>query len=320
MFQRTIVRYTGQRATRALLFQKRRAKLATGISIDLSSHRRSRGVSWRFSARGVALNQAKSRMLTAILELARELPPAVVESIAAELESKRSEVNWTELSHLGTTQMAKDRIGALADLLEATHDIDGRAVALAIQASSYAATKLSIEQRVEIAWTGPGTEAVPLRRVDQILYELLGAAEREVFLVTYAAYKADRALDALRDATERGVRVMLVVELAQESGGKITFDGLDTIRTRVPRANVFYWPLERRSRTATGAYGAMHVKCLIVDGKAALVSSANLTDYALEMNMELGLLVHGFLPSRLAAHFSQLMLRGDLIAVLRDQT
>jgi cardiolipin synthase len=136
-----------------------------------------------------------------------------------------------------------------------------------------------------------------------------------VILVTYAAYKAERALAALRDASERGVRILLVMELVQEGGGKLTFDGLDRIRERVPRAVVFYWPLSRRPRSGAGQYGAIHVKCLIADRKKALVSSANLTDYALEMNMELGLLVHGVFPSRLAEHFDQLIVRGELASL-----
>jgi phosphatidylserine/phosphatidylglycerophosphate/cardiolipin synthase-like enzyme len=83
----------------------------------------------------------------------------------------------------------------------------------------------------------------------------------------------------------------------------------------VPRARVFYWPLERRPRSAVGSYGSMHVKCAIADRAVALVSSANLTDHALELNMELGLLVHGALPSQLATHFEQLIWRGELSEV-----
>ena len=181
-------------------------------------------------------------------------------------------------------------------------------------ASAHTALELSAEQRIEVAWTSPGTDAVPLRRVDQVLYELIEAAKSEILLVTYAAYKAARALDALQAATERGVRVGLVIELAQESGGKISFDGSHTIHARVPQANIFYWPPERRTRSEAGAHGAMHVKCLIADRRLALVSSANLTDYALEANMELGLLVGGVIPGRLAAHFDQLVLRGELVS------
>jgi phosphatidylserine/phosphatidylglycerophosphate/cardiolipin synthase-like enzyme len=225
-----------------------------------------------------------------------------------------------DLSGFGGSQKARDQIRTLTDLLITNPDLDHGAIALAIQACAHAAAKLSSEQRVEIAWTGPGTEAVPLRRVDQVLYQLVESAETEVLLVTYAAYKAERALDVLRLATERGVQTALVIELAEESGGKITFDALDSIRTRVPRASVFYWPLQRRARNAAGMYGSMHVKCLVADRKMALVSSANLTDLALAMNMELGLLVGGPIPSRLAAHFDQLILRGELTAARDSRT
>ena len=106
-----------------------------------------------------------------------------------------------------------------------------------------------------------------------------------------------------------------LIEPSQEAGGNVKFDGFDRIRARLPRAGAYYWPLLRRPRGETGHYGAMHVKCLIADRKKALVSSANLTDYALEKNMELGLLVYGPVAIRLAEHFDQLIIRGELAAV-----
>jgi cardiolipin synthase A/B len=265
--------------------------------------------------RDTSLNLARSRLLDAILELVRELSPAKLDAITAKLEAVDSSVDWTEIVRLGATAAVKERLAALAGLLAATPNIDVQALALAIQASANMDRRLSTEEGVEIAWTGPATEVVPVRRVDQVLYELVESSQSEVILVTYAAYKAERALAALRDASERGVRILLVMELVQEGGGKLTFDGLDRIRERVPRAVVFYWPLSRRPRSGAGQYGAMHVKCLIADRKQALVSSANLTDYALEMNMELGLLVHGLFPSRLAEHFDQLIVRGELASL-----
>jgi phosphatidylserine/phosphatidylglycerophosphate/cardiolipin synthase-like enzyme len=258
------------------------------------------------------VDQTRSRILTTIFELARELPPAVLDALAEQLESAPAGRTGMDLGRFGTSHKTKERISALAALLTADPNIDHRAAALAIQASAHATARVSLEQRIEIAWTGPGTEAVPLRRVDQVLYQLVESAQTEVLLVTYAAYKAEHALDVLRAATERGVRVTVIIELAQESGGKITFDGLDSLRKRVPRASVLYWPLKQRARSASSAYGAMHVKCLLADRKAALVSSANLTESALAMNMELGLLVSGVVAARLADHFEQLLLRGEL--------
>ena len=60
----------------------------------------------------------------------------------------------------------------------------------------------------------------------------------------------------------------------------------------------------------------MHAKCLVSDRSRAIVSSANLTDYALEANMELGLLVERAIAGRLADHFDQLIVRGELISAI----
>lgn len=261
------------------------------------------------------MNSARAHLFDAILTLVQELSPATIDWITAKLEAADSPSYWTDLAQLGVTAASKERLTELAGLLASTPDIDAHALAIAIQASANTARTLSTEERTEIAWTGPATEVVPLRRVDQVLYELIESAQSEVILVTYAAYKAERALDALRDASERGVKILVIVELSRESGGKLTFDGADRILERVPSASIFYWPLSKRPRNEAGQYGAMHVKCLIADAKTALVSSANLTDHALEMNMELGLLVHGILPSRLAEHFAQLIVRKVLMAV-----
>lgn len=111
------------------------------------------------------------------------------------------------------------------------------------------------------------------------------------------------------------MRLKLVIELAEESGGKISFDGLQAFRAAVPFAQIFYWPLDRRKRDASGSYGAMHAKCLVADRSRALVSSANQTNYALEANMELGLLVERGPATRLAVHFDQLIFRGELVPV-----
>lgn len=261
------------------------------------------------------MNEARSRALAAILELVRELPPATLDALSAGLESSTSPPNWPRLQGLLSTQTARERLERLAELFADEPEFDGRALAFAIQASAQAAARVSADQRVDIAWTGPSTAAVPLRRVDQVLYELVESAGSEILLVTYAAYKAERALNALRLASDRGVRITLVIELAHESGGKISFDGLETLRAAVPNARVFYWPLERRMRSASGSYGAMHVKCAVADRTVAMISSANLTDHALELNMELGLLMRGPAPAQLVAHFDQLIWRGELAPV-----
>jgi phosphatidylserine/phosphatidylglycerophosphate/cardiolipin synthase-like enzyme len=253
---------------------------------------------------------SRLRLLRALVELARELPPSTLNGLISALVSSGGSQN---LGRLAATPTMREKLRRLEELCGLQPEIDTQAIAFALRSAAEAISTVGVDHRAEIAWTGPATEAVPLRRVDQVIYEMIVNASDEVLLVTFAAYKAERAVKALRDATDRGVVVRLVIELAQESGGKISFDGLQAFRSAVPSAQVFYWPLNRRKRNELGAYGSMHAKCLVSDKSKAIVSSANLTDYALEANMELGLVVGRSIAYRLAEHFDQLIARGELI-------
>ena len=158
---------------------------------------------------------------------------------------------------------------------------------------------------------------MPTRRVDQVLDELIDQARTEVWLVSYVAYGADRAVNALSAAAARGVQIRLILEIARESGGKLAFDTAKQLKAQLPSASFYYWPLENRSVDSSGRHGILHAKCLISDKSAALISSANLTDYALELNLELGLLVRGGdIPRQLAEHFAQLVVRQELREML----
>lgn len=256
---------------------------------------------------------SRHELLRVLVALARDLPPGTLNPLISAFESVGESRN---LGRLAATPAVKEKLRKLEELCGLHPETDTKAIALALRTAAEAVSVIGADQRAEIAWTGPATEAVPLRRVDQVIYDMVEGAKEEVLLVTYAAYKAERALQALQDATNRGVNVKLVIELAQKSGGKITFDGLQAFRTAVPAARVFYWPLDRRKLSASGSYGAMHAKCLVSDRRRAIVSSANLTDYALESNMELGLVVDRAIASRLAEHFNQLIVRGELISAV----
>lgn len=252
----------------------------------------------------------RQRLARALVKLARELPPSTLSALTSTL---RVAGKNPDLARIAATPGMKGKLRSLQEAQMEHAEIDGSALAFALQAVSHAIETDEAENHVEIAWTGTATEAVPLRRVDQVIYDMVESAADEVLLVTYAAYKAERALKALLEATKRNVRVKLVIELAAASGGKISFDALQEIRSAVPLAEVYYWPLDRRKHNASGAYGSMHTKCIIADRSRAIVSSANLTDYALEMNMELGLVVGRSIALKLAKHFDQLIAQGDLI-------
>jgi phosphatidylserine/phosphatidylglycerophosphate/cardiolipin synthase-like enzyme len=71
--------------------------------------------------------------------------------------------------------------------------------------------------------------------------------------------------------------------------------------------------LEKRAKDDNGKPGILHVKCAVTDGRWLFLSSANLTEYAFTLNMELGLLVTGgSLPGQVEAQFDRLIEVGVL--------
>lgn len=167
---------------------------------------------------------------------------------------------------------------------------------------------------VEIVWTGPKSLTVPSRRTEQVLLDLMSGAKREVLIVSFAIYRADSVLVALKDASERGIKVTLVAESCKEDNGTTSFDMIGGLRERIGnKVRILEWPPEIRDRDEKGRIGALHAKCLIIDREKLFVSSANLTEYALSRNMELGLLVTDRnTAERVAMHFDSLDMEGIL--------
>jgi phosphatidylserine/phosphatidylglycerophosphate/cardiolipin synthase-like enzyme len=80
--------------------------------------------------------------------------------------------------------------------------------------------------------------------------------------------------------------------------------------------SLYFWPKENRARDASGKLGILHVKSAVADGHRLFLSSANFTDYAFTINMELGLLVTGGkLPQQVESHFDKLVEAAVLVPV-----
>lgn len=174
--------------------------------------------------------------------------------------------------------------------------------------------RLQGEQRIELLWSGPSPAGdLAARRIDQTLYDLISSANREVLLVTFAAAKIERLSRQLLKATQRGVKVRLVLEFAEASEGQLSFDALKAFPAELVTAvEVFYWPVEMRERNQAGKPGKLHAKIAIIDD-VALVSSANLTDDAFSRNLELGVMIKDRAFVKAAkAHFDSLILRATL--------
>jgi phosphatidylserine/phosphatidylglycerophosphate/cardiolipin synthase-like enzyme len=95
-------------------------------------------------------------------------------------------------------------------------------------------------------------------------------------------------------AADRGVAIKVIVESPDRIEGQHAYSTLAALGpTIASRCAVYLWPLEQRERDDDGKFGKLHVKCAVADARWLFLSSANLTEYAFTLNMELGLLISG---------------------------
>jgi|JFJP01.1.fsa_nt_gi phosphatidylserine/phosphatidylglycerophosphate/cardiolipin synthase-like enzyme len=170
------------------------------------------------------------------------------------------------------------------------------------------------KQSIELTWTGPKTREVNLRRTDQALIELINLSNKRVIIVSFAVYKAKTIMSALEKAANRGVEINIIIESPDASEGKIAYDTIAALgRAMKSKARIFIWPHAKRQVTPNGKYGALHAKVAVGDQNILYISSANLTDYAMSLNMEMGILVFGGeLPAQAQGHFDELITEGTL--------
>jgi len=189
-----------------------------------------------------------------------------------------------------------------------------QAVALALLTAVHAEKAHRDQQSVELVWTGPENGMVPFRRTEQALLQVIDSAAERVLVVSYAVYNIPRICESLVRAAGRGAAITVVVETPDRLEGQNTYDTLRALGPAVAaRSSVYLWPLDNREKDGNGKCGILHVKCAVADGRWLFLSSANLTEYAFTLNMELGLLVTGgHLPGQVEAHFDRLVEVGVL--------
>lgn len=249
-------------------------------------------------------------LIDAIDRIARALPRQQVESLARVIEPHERPSAIVRAGALGAvpTGAFADLTGRLFDAWSNSDDVVGGAgLAVALMAAVRSVGIERNQEAVEIVWTGPRTNQVPVRLTREALLEVVRAATRELFVVSFAAYKVEEVVDELRQAADRGIKIRLILESAKVDGGTLTFGAAAAFGDLRQRASFYVWPLEKRPVVDSGR-AALHAKAAIADDHTALVTSANLTGFAIKENMELGVLIRGGpVPARLAAHFRELI-------------
>ena len=194
--------------------------------------------------------------------------------------------------------------------------LSAEAIALLLRTS--VASVAAFRRRVpatQVAWTGPKVEGSFLRATREVVREILREARMELLVVGYWIAARDdgegiieEIIDSLAEAVGRGVSVTVIVD------ERLRPDGRDNRRIlmsawppRVTRPKILTWRLPPDDQ-----HLKLHAKVLVADRRDALITSANLTSYAMDRNMEMGVRIIGHPALDIARHFDLLAGRGVL--------
>lgn len=226
-----------------------------------------------------------------------------------------------ETAALGSVLGTRDGADGVArDLIELERlGIAGPAAAAWIRALDAA---LARTLRPDLVWSGPEVPGVHARDTRRVFEELLGSAERAVWASTFAFFDGPRAFHVLAERmdAQSELAVTLLLNIQRRRGDTTAADQL--VRRFADHFWSIDWPGSSRPRVfydpraleVEAPAGVLHAKAVVVDDEALFVTSANLTEAALDRNIELGLLIRDHaLAASVATHFRALTENGLLL-------
>lgn len=219
----------------------------------------------------------------------------------------------TEVCRLPLQSMTAENREQFQRILLLCHGISPQELAGAVRGLVHAHRCFHQEYATSLVWTGPEQDS-PIRRTEQVVFDLVQTARQRILLVTFAAYKMDALTQALNAAIERGVQVRLVLESQQDSEQQLLHDARNAFQG-LGDAEIYYWPLENRPRNAAGRPAKLHAKCAASES-SVFVSSANFTEDAFARNIEVGILQKNVLMAEeMWTHFEGMVQEGILRTV-----
>jgi phosphatidylserine/phosphatidylglycerophosphate/cardiolipin synthase-like enzyme len=257
-------------------------------------------------------------MIDALIDLPSHLRQRLASALRSGLlvspyptASLRSVLNVGEgVEALSEALLALDRLG-----------MPGPAVAEVLRTVDNAAAR---GPRLDLVWSGPAVAGLHARNTRRVYEELLGSAERSISASTYAFFDGPRAFEVLarRMDSRPELQVTLLLNVQRKRGDTTAADQLvrkfadrfwGTEWPGAARPRVFYDP---RALEPGGPGGVLHAKAVVADDETVFVTSANLTEAALDSNIELGLLVRDrALALSVSTHFRALIDQRLLVAL-----
>lgn len=217
----------------------------------------------------------------------------------------------------GSIQLAGFNDGAVR-FLERLRGVDPKVVAWTLQ-------RLAKERRdaddryaslARLVWSGAAEDDGAIRDTRVVLDELFRRAERHVLLSTYVIYDGTIVFRALVERLRAlpTLKVEFYVNLATETGARD--EERAAVRAYLDDFTRNHWPsdvpapaifFDPEARTRGRKRTKIHAKCVVVDARWALITSANFTEAAQERNIEAGVLLdHPGIAGALVGRFQAL--------------
>jgi phosphatidylserine/phosphatidylglycerophosphate/cardiolipin synthase-like enzyme len=179
-------------------------------------------------------------------------------------------------------------------------------------------------RKPDLVWSGPEVPGLHARDTRRVYEELLGSAEHSIWASTYAFFDGPKAFEVLarRMETKPALRVTLLLNIQRKWGDTTASEYLVRgfterfWKTDWPgslRPNVFYDP---RALDLEGPGGVLHAKAVVADDEAVFITSANLTEAALDRNIELGVLIRDRAFALTIGGYFQTLIDRDLLKPL----
>ena len=247
--------------------------------------------------------------------LATSLPASTVEAVANAIlscppDSLRAEV----IKRLAHHEHREQALTFLDRWKAEGHGIEARTVGIALQTAALIEQTHRDSHSAELVWTGPDCNTAPFRRTEQAIQQVLESAKSRITLVSFAVYRIPNVAKSLVNAAKRGVCLRVIVETPDKIEGHGEYSTIQALGPEVAACSaVYYWPRENRAIGENQRVGILHVKCAVADGQWMFLSSANLTQQAFTVNMELGVLIRGgSMAARVEQLFDELVGHGQL--------
>jgi phosphatidylserine/phosphatidylglycerophosphate/cardiolipin synthase-like enzyme len=255
-----------------------------------------------------------------MIEAIHDLPSHLRKRVASALESGLLTMPYAVASVRSVLGMGESGEEIAAALVELDRmGISGTSAAAWLRTVDAATSRAP---RPDLVWSGPEVPGLHARDTRRVFEELLGSAERSVWASTYAFFDGPRAFQVLaqRMDAKANVSVTLLLNIQRKRGDTTAADQL--VRRFADRFWNTDWPgsskpsvyFDPRALELDGPAGVLHAKAVVIDDEVVFVTSANLTEAALDRNIELGLLVRDHaLAASVSTHFRTLIERGLLL-------